>query len=83
MRWTGYDNDPTWYHITIFKKCPKLLEKFHKEYPSLPGPPIRLADWMTAFDKDTPDLDHPVENFPVAAAPVQLAQRQRRGAYRP
>ena len=75
VRWHGYDNDGKWYHASNFKGCPQLLREFHDVYPSLPGPPVRLADWQTAWDNGEDDPPHKDDNKAVPTQPLRIAQR--------
>ena len=75
VRWHGWDDDHEWYHASNFKGSPQLLKEFHETYPSLPGPPVRLADWQTAWDNDEDDPPHKDDNKPVPPRPLRVATR--------
>lgn len=58
VKWTGHDEDITWYPARNFKNSPYLIRDFHSEYPELPGPPRRLTDWLKAAEQDEYLGDH-------------------------
>ncbi len=64
-RWKGYDEDPDYYDAEGFKGSPHLIKEFHAEYLLRPGPPIRLQEWLEAWEKDTELEEHPDDNKPA------------------
>ena len=64
-KWLGHDDDPTWYPARNFANSPHLLYKFHEEYPDLPGPPHRLANWLDCWNKGEEVEDHKMDNKPI------------------
>lgn len=53
--WLGCDEDPIYYPASNFMYSPHLLRRFHWEYPNLPGPPTKLPQWITAYEKGRDD----------------------------
>jgi hypothetical protein len=51
-KWSGYEDDPTWYPYDNFKCSPYKLLDFHKANPSCPWPPKRLNAWIKRFQKE-------------------------------
>jgi hypothetical protein len=47
VSWKGYDPDPIWYLAWNFVGCPQKLREFHDNYPSQPGPPKHLDEWIS------------------------------------
>ncbi|OQE37741.1 hypothetical protein PENCOP_c009G00890 [Penicillium coprophilum] len=44
VQWLGHDLDLTWYPTGNFKYALAKLQEFHDQYPSNPGPPLRLQE---------------------------------------
>jgi hypothetical protein len=63
-KWLGYDDDPTWYDASNFKKSPYKLYEFHTANPTRPGPPERLDVWSQYWEEDRDADDHSDDNKP-------------------
>ena len=48
--WTGYDPDPTWYNARGFVGAPQKVMEYHQAYPERAGPPLRLNNWLQAYE---------------------------------
>jgi hypothetical protein len=48
VQWPGHNVDQEWYPAGNFKRTPRKVLEFHMEYPSKPGPPMRLQAWIGA-----------------------------------
>lgn len=60
VKWLGFDdNDLTWYPASNFKNAPQALQDFHAAYPTKPGPPARLQEWIRAALQDEYLADYP------------------------
>jgi hypothetical protein len=59
VQWLGHDVDLTWYPAGNFKNSADKIEEFHDNYPSKPGPPLRLQAWKDAAAADQLLDDHP------------------------
>ena len=55
VKWAGFDDDTTWYPASYFKGSPHQLRDFHSEYPSRPGPPQCLNEWMKSWEDGVDD----------------------------
>lgn len=64
-KWLGHDPDMNWYPVRDFKNAPEKLLKFHRRYPDLPGPPIRLNLWAEVALNDQFEPDHPDDIKPL------------------
>lgn len=51
--------DDNWYPAGDYKNAPDKLMAFHKRYPDLPGPPVRLPIWLDAALNDHADDGKP------------------------
>ena len=49
--WVGHDPDPTWYPAENFKGAPHKLRAYHEKYPTQPGPPKALSEWLNAWEQ--------------------------------
>jgi hypothetical protein len=58
VSWVGHDPDPEWYPASNFIGSPQKIRDFHTNNPQLPGPPRRLAEWITAWESGQEDYDH-------------------------
>ena len=56
--WVGFDEDPEWYPASDFKYAPHKLRDFHLAYPSLPGPPRKLNEWIRQWEKGVEEYDN-------------------------
>lgn len=65
VKWVGYDEDNTWYPARNFKGSPHRLRDYHTAYPSHPGPPRRLNEWLKAWENDNDLPDHRDDNLPA------------------
>jgi transposase InsO family protein len=52
VQWVGFDIDPDEYLPEDLKHAPNVLQDFHKEYPSKPGPPRNLEYWLECAQRD-------------------------------
>lgn len=74
VKWIGYDEDRTWYPAANFKGSPHRIRDYHQEYPSKPGPPCRLDDWLKAWEEGIDEIDdHPDDNKPVQSSRTSSA----------
>jgi hypothetical protein len=64
VRWLGHDVDLAWYPARNFRNSPTLLRDFHARYPAMPGPPMRLPEWLQAAEDDVFLDDHPDDDKP-------------------
>lgn len=55
-----------------FKGSPHLLGKYHSSHPEMPGPPVRLEQWLRAYEGGADAPDHPDDNKPVMEAPTEV-----------
>jgi hypothetical protein len=78
VEWKGWDPDNTWYDAESFKNSPTLLRLYHADNPTRDGPPVRLAQWQEAFDRDTNDKPHDLDNAAVGKSQA-TRMRTRRG----
>ncbi|EJT68567.1 hypothetical protein GGTG_13853 [Gaeumannomyces tritici R3-111a-1] len=67
-KWVDWETDQTWYYAEGFKGCPHLLKQYHQDYPEMPGPPVRLEQWLRAHEDGVNVEHHPEDNKPVAGA---------------
>jgi hypothetical protein len=51
VKWVGTSHDPEWYNPEGFKGSPYKLQEFHDRYPSRPGPPRHLEDWLDCYGR--------------------------------
>jgi hypothetical protein len=58
VSWVGHDPDPTWYPASNFLGAPHKLRDFHDENPTRPGPPLRLPEWIQAWESGLDEYDH-------------------------
>jgi transposase InsO family protein len=65
VRWIGHDDDPTWYPAQNFKNAASKIQTFHEKFPTLPGPPKRLQEWLRAAEEDDFLMDHPDDDSPL------------------
>jgi hypothetical protein len=63
VKWTSFDHDPVWYNPDGFKGSPHKLKEFHDRYPSKPGPPRHLTDWLRCYDQGTDAQDRWDDNL--------------------
>ena len=61
--WLGHDEDPEYYPASNFKYLPHLLREFHLANPTLPGPLVRLPDYIKAYNKGVDNYDHLEDNL--------------------
>ncbi|RYP18644.1 hypothetical protein DL767_009789 [Monosporascus sp. MG133] len=71
VKWLGWDDDQEWYYAAGFKG-PHLLKQYHLDYPEMPGPPVRLEHWRRAYEDGVEAAQHPDDNKPVRAAPIEM-----------
>lgn len=65
-QWKGYDPDPTWYPAWNFTGSPQLLRDFHDTFPSRPGPPKYLQEWLECWKSDNAEpVPHRDKNAPL------------------
>lgn len=65
VQWLGHDLDLQWYPAGNFKHAPQKVQEFHDQYPSKPGPPMRLQDWIDASKRDIILDEHPDDDKPA------------------
>ena len=65
VSWLGHDPDTTWYKATDLMGSPHKLRDFHRDNPTLPGPPQRLPEWITAWENGEDDYSHLEDNRPM------------------
>jgi hypothetical protein len=56
--WIGYDPDPTWYPAWNFVGSPHLVKEYHDLYPTKPGPPKYLDEWLECWRTDKEPVEH-------------------------
>jgi hypothetical protein len=56
-KWLGYNDDPNWYPASNFKYAPYKLRDFYKQYPTRPGPPRKLNDWIAQWEAGKAEYD--------------------------
>lgn len=65
IKWTGFDEDRTWYPASDFIGSPHRLRTFHMDYPQRPGPPKRLEEWLRAWENGEDSVEeHPDDEYP-------------------
>ena len=57
--------DLTWYPAGNFKNAPEMIRDFHDDYPTKPGPPMRLQEWLDAAREDRILDDHGDDEKPA------------------
>jgi hypothetical protein len=77
VTWVGHDPDPTWYPASNFLGAPHKLRDYHQDYPSKPGPPLRLQEWLDAWEKGLDEYDHLADD---RVAKKHINTRTRTGA---
>ena len=65
--WQGYDPDATWYYAHGFIGAPHKLRDYHEAYPNKPGPPVRLKEWLQAWEAEEDLGRHPDDDKPSQA----------------
>ena len=65
VQWIGHDMDLTWYPAGNFKNAPEMIRDFHDDYPTKPGPPMRLQEWLDAAREDRILDDHGDDEKPA------------------
>lgn len=65
VKWANWEDDQEWYYADGFKKSPHLLKRYHSDHPEMPGPPVRLQQWLRAYENCAKDDDHPDDNKPL------------------
>jgi predicted aspartyl protease len=78
VTWVGHDPDPTWYPASNFLGAPHKLRDYHRDYPDKPGPPLRLNDWIQAWEGGVEEYDHLVDDRAVGKSKKE--SRTRTGA---
>jgi hypothetical protein len=78
VEWQGWDPDYTWYDAEGFKNSATLLRLYHQDNLDKPGPPLRLAQWQEAADRDAFDPPHPDDNKLAEDSPANPRMRTRR-----
>lgn len=58
VKWVSYDEDLVWYPAPNFIGSPHLVRHLHDENPTKPGPPLRLPEWLCAWEADNGDLQN-------------------------
>jgi hypothetical protein len=65
VEWKGWDPDPEFWPASNFVNSAELLKEYHDANPMMPGPPKRLAQWLTGDKSDHDDNDKPAEGSRV------------------
>jgi hypothetical protein len=65
-RWVGWEEDPEWYPASDLKYAPHLLRAFHLRNPSVVGPPLRLENWIRAWEMGIDNYDYLDSNLPCS-----------------
>jgi transposase InsO family protein len=58
VSWVGYDPDPTWYPAWNFVGSPHLIKEFYELYPTKPGLPKHLDEWLECWRTDKEPVEH-------------------------
>ena len=75
--WKGYDEDKEFYDAEGFKGCPHKLRQFHEDHKDAAGPPKRLREWLTAWEKGQ-SIDENEEDNAVGSKQPGKARKTRR-----
>jgi len=65
IKWLGHDDDPDWYPASNLKYAPHKVRDFHAKYPTRPGPPKRLDEWLRLWEAGEETYDHPDDDKPA------------------
>lgn len=76
VHWKGCDPDETWYPARNFKNAATALFRFHKKYPGVAGPPVRLQAWLLAAAKDEFAEDNHDDDTPVKGRKTRTSIRR-------
>jgi hypothetical protein len=83
VKWQGYeDKDLEWYPLSDLKGAPHKLKAFHLAHPQLPGPPLKLDEWIKAWEDSLDDYEHLNDNRPLTG-PLRTAFFRRGGMSQP
>ncbi len=69
--WVGFDKDVTWYPASDLMYAPHLLRDYHREHPNDPGPPLRLPEWIKAYESG-------IDNYDDLFGDKAMTERSRR-----
>jgi hypothetical protein len=59
VKWQGYkEEDLEWYPLLDLKGAPHKLKIFHLNYPRLPRPPLKLKEWIKAWEDGLDEYKH-------------------------
>jgi transposase InsO family protein len=79
VRWKGYEEeDLEWYPPSDLKGAPHKLKTFHLNYPRLPGPPLKLEEWIKAWEDGLDEYEHLNDDQPMTG-PLRTAFFRRGG----
>ena len=73
VKWKGYkEEDLEWYPPLDLKGAPHKLKNFHLNYPRLPGPPLKLKEWIKAWEDGLNKYKHLNDDRPMTG-PLRTA----------
>ena len=73
VKWKGYeDEDLEWYPPSDLKGAPHKLKYFHLNYPRLPGPPLKLEEWIKAWEDGLDEYEYLNDDRPMTG-PLRTA----------
>ena len=79
VKWKGYEEeDLEWYPPSELKGAPHKLKNFHLNYPRLPGPPLKLEEWIKAWEDGLDEYEHLNDDRPMTG-PLRTAFFRRGG----
>src|SRR6266536_431634 len=79
VKWKGYEQeDLEWYPPSDLKGAPHKLKTFHLNYPRLPGPPLKLEEWITAWEDGLDEYEH-LNDDRAMTGPLRTAFFKRGG----
>ena len=79
VKWKGYeDEDLEWYPPSDLKGAPHKLKSFHLNYPRLPGPPLKLEEWIEAWEDGLDEYEH-LNDERAMTGPLRTAFFRRGG----
>jgi hypothetical protein len=79
VKWQDYKKeDLEWYPLLNLKGALHKFKTFYLSYPQLPGPPLRLEEWIKAWEDGLDEYKYLNNNQPITG-PLRTAFFQKRG----
>jgi transposase InsO family protein len=73
VQWKGWDPDPDWYPASNLSNSPLVLQSFHQQNPTRPGPPKNLPYWLECAQQDKYPEERSDDDM------VEVAEKPKRG----